>query len=265
VFTGRGSKERRCRGEAATAPGGGDLGGQGAEHVADRRVVPRFGVEVLVVKMRAGSDHESRPELGDPLAWSAHVVTRTPNLAALGPRPGPDQGQQTRLAHAGGLGGGAGVVHEHREGNAGVGDEGPGIARVTCTNGDDLGSPIGNGFVLVTQLRDMVSAVQSAEVPEEDQHDWAGLPEVPQPVHGAARVAELHCLESGHVHSRTLPGRPERLIPWRRVDDTPGVDDGKKVGHASHHVSRADGREDLEGMLGPRQLGVGHRSGRGSP
>ena len=80
------------------------------------------------------------------------------------------------------------VVDEDRERQVLVGDERLCVGDVAGADGDHLAALGGDLVVVVTQLRDVLSAQQSAEMAEEHEHDGAVGPEVPQPARRSRRV-----------------------------------------------------------------------------
>ena len=72
---------------------------------------------------------------------------------------------------------GAGVVvDEHEIGDPFVLHERGRVAGVAGTDGNDVGTEAADLVVAVAQLRGMLAAVQSTEVPQEDEHDALVLP-----------------------------------------------------------------------------------------
>ena len=94
------------------------------------------------------------------------------------------------------------VVDEDGERDALVVDERLGVAGVAGADGDDVAAAAVHRGVLVAQLRGVLTAQQSAEVPEE-HHDHGPLgPEVAQPVAAAVGAVEHHVGEPLQIHGR---------------------------------------------------------------
>ena len=72
---------------------------------------------------------------------------------------------------------GAGVVvDEHREGDVLVAYERRRVPLIAGTDRDDAPTGSFDVALAVTQLRDVLAAVQSTEVAQEDEYDWAFVP-----------------------------------------------------------------------------------------
>jgi predicted HD phosphohydrolase len=162
-------------------------------------------VEVLVVHLIAGTDDERRPELGDA---SARLVDPMPGGACpLGARPAPsvrEQPEEPDASNRRRLGGAGVVVHQHRERDILVGDERGCVTHRARADGDDLGAPPLDLVVAAPQLRGVLTAQQSPEMPQEDEDHRPFGPEIAQLPRHPRRIGKLQVSQFREVHRRTL-------------------------------------------------------------
>lgn len=104
-----------------------------------------------------------------------------------------------------GLRSGAVVVDEDEKRDLLLADERAGVALITGSNRDDLRAQTGDFVEVLAQLRSMVPAVQSTEMSEEHQHNWAVTPEIAEPMRRTRTVGERGSGQRGEVHPMTLP------------------------------------------------------------
>jgi hypothetical protein len=98
------------------------------------------------------------------------------------------------------------VVDEHEVGDPLVVHEGRGIAPITRADGDDVGVEAADSGVMLAQLRGVLAAVQSTEVPEEHENARFIVPEVTEPVWHTVGVGKRTVGERVEVHAGTLRG-----------------------------------------------------------
>ena len=165
-------------------------------------------VDMLVAHSIPRSDHERRPELVGPLAGLADAVagpmrpsraTEAAGVEQQAERVHLGQGRRDRRVRI--------VVDEHGVGKVLLFDE---IGRVGAVPGADrhhLGAEAADLVVVLTQLRGVLPAEQSAEVAQEDQYDGPILPVVTEPMVLARGVLELDGSEGSEIHGLSLaPG-----------------------------------------------------------
>ena len=162
-------------------------------------------VDVLVADLLAGADDERRPELGDP---PPRLVDPVPGGARpLGSLPAAtvrEQPEEPDAPNGRGPGGAGVVVDQNGERDALVGDERGRVAHAAGADGHDLRAPAPDLVVAAPQLRGVLAAEQSAEVPEEDQDDRPIGPEVAESPQLSRRVRKLQVSQLSEIHHRTL-------------------------------------------------------------
>jgi predicted HD phosphohydrolase len=162
-------------------------------------------VNVLVVDLFSRSDDEGRPELGHPSSHLVDPVTRGArplrSLPAAAVReepeePDPPNGRRPR---------GAGVVvDQHGERDVLVRDERGRVAHAAGADGHDLRAPPSDLVVAAPQLRGVLAAEESAEMPQEDQDHRPIGPEIAEPPRLSRRVGKLQVSQLAEIHPRTL-------------------------------------------------------------
>ena len=183
-------------------------GAQRREYRIEGRVVRGVLVDVFVAHSISRSDHERRPELIGPLAGLADPVAgpmRPPRAAeAAGVEQQPErvhlgQGRRDRRVGV--------VVDEHGEREVLLLDQIGCVGTVPGTDRHHLGAEAADLVVVLTQLRGVLPAEQSAEVAQEDQYDGPILPVVTEPMVLARGVLELDGSEGSEIHGPSLaPG-----------------------------------------------------------
>ena len=118
------------------------------------------------------------------------------------------------------MGGVGSVIHQDRERDRLFLDEVARVDHVTGTYGDHFGAPIHDLLIAAAQLRGVLAAKQSAEVPEEDEDHRAVRPEITQPVDLAVRSGQLNPFEAFEVHQRSLFSP---AVPRNRIFIAPAV------------------------------------------
>jgi predicted HD phosphohydrolase len=168
-------------------------------------VVGAVVVVVLVPHLEAGTDDERRTELGDPTTGLVDPVPAgaSPLGAVMAPPVG-EQPEEADAPHGRSLRRLRVAVDEHRERHLLVGHERGGVAHVAGADGDDLGAPALDLVVDASQLRGVLAAEESAEVPQEDQDHRAVGPEVAEPAGLPGRVGKLQLSQLREIHRRTL-------------------------------------------------------------
>jgi hypothetical protein len=168
-------------------------------------VVGAVVVEVLVPHLRAGTDDERRPELGDAAARLVDAVPGGPCApGAAATAPVRQQAEHAHPPHRSRLRRPGVVVDEHRERHVLVIYEPGGIADAPRSDGDDLGASLLDLVVDAPQLRGVLTAEQSTEVAQEDEDHGPVSPEVPEPPSPPGRVWKLQVSELAEVHCGTL-------------------------------------------------------------
>jgi hypothetical protein len=165
-------------------------------------MVGGVGVDVLVAETLTRADHERRAELRDALARLVDPVAGLASAPGTREAARVEQAPRARPLHRRGSSGAGVVVDEHREGHVLVGDEASRVPLITGADGDDLGAPPGDLVVVLTQLRSVLPAEQSAEVAQEDQDHRPFRPEVPEPLRLSGRIGEFEVRERAEVHER---------------------------------------------------------------
>jgi len=183
-------------------------GAQRREYVIEWRVVRGVLVDMLVAHSIPRSDHERRPELVGPLAGLADAVagpmrpSRAAEAARVEQQPErihPGQGRRDRRVGV--------VVDEHWEREVLLLDQIGCVGTVPGTDRHHLGAEAADLVVVLTQLRGVLPAEQSAEVAQEDQYDGPILPVVTEPMVLARGVLELDGSEGSEIHGPSLaPG-----------------------------------------------------------
>ena len=144
----------------------GGWGRERREHLFERGVVGAVVVEVLVPDLRAGTDDERGPELGDaPAGFVNAVPGGTRALCACPAASVREQPEEPDAANRRRPGGSGVVVDEHGERDVLVGDERGRVAHTPGSDGHDLAAPAPDLVVAAPQLRGVLAAEQSAEVP----------------------------------------------------------------------------------------------------
>jgi predicted HD phosphohydrolase len=162
-------------------------------------------VDVLVEELLAGSDDERRAELRH--ASSRIVDPVTGGARPLGSLPATPVGQQpeepdpSNRRRSGGTGV---VVDQHGERHALVGDERSGVTHAAGADGHDLRAPAPDLVVAAPQLRGVLAAEQSAEMPQEDQDHRPIGPEIAESTRLSRRVGKLQVSQLAEIHRRTL-------------------------------------------------------------
>jgi predicted HD phosphohydrolase len=168
-------------------------------------VVGAVVVEVFVADLLAGTDDERGPELGDS---SSRLVDPVPGgaspLGSLAAAPVREEPEESDAPNGSRPGGAGVVVDQHGERDALVGDERSRVAHAAGADGHDLPTPAPDLVVAAPQLRGVLAAEQSAEVPEEDQDDRPIGPEVAESPRLSRRVRKLQVSQLPEIHHRTL-------------------------------------------------------------
>jgi len=216
----RPQRERRTRQPVRAGRGrhqaGSGSGAQRREHLVDRRVVGGVLVDMLVANATTRAEDKCRAELVGALARLRQPVARpvrTPRASEAArveeqpERVDPAKGCRGRRVRV--------VVDENGERNPLLLDEVGGVAAVSRPNCHDLGAEAPDLVVVLTQLRGVLPAEQSAEVPEKDQHDGPILPVPTQPMGDTGRIIQLDGSESLKIHGPSLAPAAHRV---RRCD-----------------------------------------------
>jgi predicted HD phosphohydrolase len=168
-------------------------------------VVGAVLVDVLVADLRAGAEDERRAQLGHTLPGAVDPVPGGSGaLGAAAATPVGDQPEEPDTRHGRRPRRAGVVVDEHRERHVLVGDERGGVTHAAGADGDDLGAPPLDLVIDAPQLRGVLTAEQSAEVPQEDENHRPLRPEVAEPVRPSGGVGKLQVSQAGEVHRRTL-------------------------------------------------------------
>ena len=175
--------------------------GERRHHLAQRRMVGRVLIDVLVADRRAGADHKRPPQLGDPPTALLHpeASSISPDSARHASRV-KEQRKEANAADRRCSGRRRVVIDEHWERDPLLGDERAGVSLVTGPDGDDLRAGRRDRVVMLTQLRGVLPAEQSAEVAEENEDGGAGGPVVAEPVGRPIGPHELDIFEASEVH-----------------------------------------------------------------
>jgi len=96
------------------------------------------------------------------------------------------------------------IVDEHREGNPVVLDERARESRIAGADDHDLTAGRCHFRIFVAQLRGMRSAVQSAEVSQEDECDFSIAPVVAETLRVRVGILQRHVCEGVEVHARSV-------------------------------------------------------------
>jgi hypothetical protein len=97
------------------------------------------------------------------------------------------------------------------------------VNNVAGADGNHFGALGCDLVVSLAQLRRVLSAEQSAEVPQEDENDRPVRPQVSEPVPVPARISQLDLFQGANVHGQgfyTTPAIPTAQVRVRRVTDT---------------------------------------------
>ena len=159
-------------------------------------------VDVFVANDIAGPDHERRPELRHAFSGLVDSVSSTPRLDACGPCASMQEREPAERDDGSGVCSVGVVVDEDQERRVGLTYERGGVADVAGSDGNDLCAGRGDLVVVVAQLRDMLAAVESAEVAQEHEHCRRLVPDIAEPVRRTVRVGERDVGERGQVHTR---------------------------------------------------------------
>src|SRR5207253_1822602 len=90
----------------------------------------------------------------------------------------------------------------HQERNALVAHEGGRVPAVTSADRNHVATQAHDVVVALAQLRGVLPAVPSPEMPQEHQDDRPVAPTVSQAVHGAVGVLQLHVGQHSEIHAR---------------------------------------------------------------
>jgi predicted HD phosphohydrolase len=162
-------------------------------------------VDVLVADLLAGSDDERRAELGDPPSGLVDPVPGGAGaLGSLPAAPVREQPEETDASNRRRPGGAGVVVDQHGERDVLVGDERGRVGHAAGADGHDLPAPAPDLVVAAPQLRGVLTAEQSAEVPQEDQDHRPIGPEVAESPRLSRRVGKLQVSQLAEIHHRTL-------------------------------------------------------------
>ena len=93
-------------------------------------------------------------------------------------------------------------VHQQRKGYSRLFAERAGVGAVAQPDGGKSRSAFAKCRFLDAQLRDVLAAVQSAEMAQEDEDDRPSLPERPDAARGARCVGKFEVTQSGDIHER---------------------------------------------------------------
>src|SRR5204863_9621105 len=127
-------------------------------------MVRAVGIKVLVANPIARADHEGRPDLPHPLARLVDVVATLRGFPSCLPRARVQELEPVERSERRRLRSRRVVVDEDQVRDPLVADERLGITAITRPYRDDVGAQTGDLFVVLTQLRGMLSAVQSTEM-----------------------------------------------------------------------------------------------------
>ena len=101
-------------------------------------------------------------------------------------------------------------IDEERKQNARLFTKQARIVKIAHPNGREIRSTRLDLRFMLEQLRDVLAAEQSTEVPQEDQHHRALGPEIAQSTGRARGVGQLEAGQRLHVHAGNgTGGRPE--------------------------------------------------------
>jgi predicted HD phosphohydrolase len=194
-------------------------------------VVGAVVVQVLVPHLGTGTHDERRAELGHtPPGLVDPVPIGTSALGTFTAPPVSEQPEEADAAHGRRVRSLRVAVDEHRERHLFVGHERGGVPHVAGADGDDLGAPSLDLVVDAPQLRGVLTAEESAEVPEEDEDHRTVGPEGAEAAGFARRIRKLQLSESGEIHGRTLwdngamtqtqPAKQTQPTSFRRMDES---------------------------------------------
>ena len=168
-------------------------------------MIGRVLINVRVAHLFAGPYDKRRAELVRTLPGLADPVAVP--MGAPSPAEAPRIEEEPERVHSwdGCRAGGRGiVVDENGERDAIVLHEVGCISLVPGAHRDDLGPEPLDLFVVLTQLRGVLPAEQSAEVAEKDQHDRPVLPVSPEPMRLSGGVVQLDRGQRREIHPPTV-------------------------------------------------------------
>ena len=145
-------------------------------------------LEILVEDLISWPNHDGGTELHRPASGLALPMPRGEGPETGGELARTDEGRHTDGARTHDLGSDAVLVEQHRERNPLVLDEGLRIPAPPGADSRDLRPGCENIFVPVSDLTGPLTARQSTEVPEEQDHLGLIAPEITQPLFGPVWV-----------------------------------------------------------------------------
>lgn len=164
-------------------------------------MVGAISVHVLVAHSIAGTEDECRADLSDSRARLVHVVSALRSRSRGFPRPWVQKLEPTGRPHGRGVRRCRIVVHQHEKRNLLFADKRIGVTSITGSDRDHVGAEAGDLVVALAQLRGMLAAVQSTEVPEEHHHDRLVAPEITESVPRSFTIGERRRRQCLQIHS----------------------------------------------------------------
>jgi hypothetical protein len=134
------------------------------------------------VQLRSRSNHEGRSELRYSCPRPVYVVSATRGFAGRLPSARVEHCEKRHPANGRGVRRFRVIVHVHAVADVLCGDEIVCVRLVSGADRHDLRAESTELRISVAQLRGILAAVQSAEMTEEDEHDWPLVPFGAEPV-----------------------------------------------------------------------------------
>lgn len=165
-------------------------------------MVGAVDVEVLVTQATVGADDERGADLANSGSRLVDVVAAPRCREGGSPRARMQELEPAERRDGSGLGGLGVVVDEDHEWQTFIADERTCLRMVACSDRNDSTAELGNLVISIAQLRGVLTAVQSTEVPQEHQECLLFAPQVTEPAGGTRAVDQRDGGEEGDVHAR---------------------------------------------------------------
>ena len=207
---------------------------QRSEKLGDRRMVSGVGVVMGVAYVRPWANDEGGPELVDPFPGPVEAVAITPRLRRRPIRAGVKELEEACAADRRCAGGFGLAVDEHWKRKVFLSDEVARMADIPGANDDEFRASLANLWVMAAQLRRMRTAVESAEMPGEDQNGGLGCPEITEAMELSLRIGKLHSLQGVDLHE-THPANVtsgESRTRHERLGETGALDTLFRIFHS---------------------------------
>ncbi len=164
-------------------------------------MVGAVDVEVLVAHATVGADDERRADLANSGSRLVDVVAAPRCREGGSPRARMQELEPAERRDGSGFGGLGVVVDEDHEGQTFIADERTCRSVVAGSDRDDSTAELGDLVVSIAQLRGVLTAVQSTEVPQEHQDCLVLEPQVADAAGGTRAVGQRDGGEQGDVHA----------------------------------------------------------------